>query len=164
MLHPSVPREYPYGLWGQLWNLLGVIQTFFLCPKSSAGVRIPSKNLIPLCWNGFWFAGHGMLAHSSRETIPFPTCKELGLFSSQKSEELLDSARWQQLPKANFPASKPDPAWHSPQGALAVQGTKDPVTELKSRDLPSTPAWIGLFAAFPEGFPGGETLQGSKPC
>lgn len=35
-------------------------------------------------------------------------------------------------------------------GAVPVQGTKDPMTELKSRDLPPTPAWIDLFAAFPE--------------
>lgn len=46
--------------------------------------------------------------------------------------------------------SEPDPAWHGPQGAVAVQGTKDPMTELKSGDLPPTPAWIDLFAAFPE--------------
>lgn len=37
----------------------------------------------PLVLERFLGFGHGMLAHSSWESIPFPTCKQPGLFPSQ---------------------------------------------------------------------------------
>lgn len=92
-----------------LWALGAVLESpwchpdIFLVAKIWCRSQNSLKKFPSLCWEGFWFAGHGMLAHSSWETIPFPTCKEPGLFSSQKYKELLNSAVWQQLPKANFP-------------------------------------------------------------